>query len=114
MSRRLRNYVRTYRKCAGLSQDEVAFLLGYTSGTRVSRYERFARLPDLTTVFGYQVIFGASARDLFSGVFIAVEKKIARRADVLVRRLAGDEDGSAQKLELLNAIVSRAGALPNP
>ncbi|MBU6401640.1 MAG: hypothetical protein KGS61_15090 [Verrucomicrobia bacterium] len=35
--------MRTYRKRAGFSQDDVAILLGDHSGTAVSRLERFRR-----------------------------------------------------------------------
>jgi|SRR6266576_4678451 len=62
MSHKLENYLRTYRKQSGLSQDEVAFLLGCQTGTKVSRYERFARKPSLETLFAYEVVFGAPAQ----------------------------------------------------
>ena len=45
MASYLHNYLRTYRKRAGLSQAEVAFLLGCHSGAKVSRYEHAARRP---------------------------------------------------------------------
>jgi transcriptional regulator with XRE-family HTH domain len=69
MSYKLENYLRTYRKRSGLSQDEMAFLLGCQNGTKVSRYERFARKPNLETLFAYEVVFGAPARELFAGVY---------------------------------------------
>ena len=47
MTHNLENYLRTYRKRSNLSQDEVAFLLGCRGGTKVSRYERHARKPNL-------------------------------------------------------------------
>ena len=75
VSHKLENYLRTYRKRSGLSQDEVAFLLGCQNGTKVSRYERFARKPSLETLFAYEVVFGASARELFAGAYQKVEKK---------------------------------------
>jgi hypothetical protein len=43
------NYLRSNRKRLALSQDEVAFLLGALSGTKVCRYERFVRTPSLET-----------------------------------------------------------------
>ena len=55
MSHKLQNYLRTYRKRSGLSQDEVAFLLGCQTGAKVSRYEPFARKPSLETLFAYEV-----------------------------------------------------------
>ena len=37
---KLENYLRTYRKRSGLTQREVAFLVGCRNGAQVSRYER--------------------------------------------------------------------------
>ena len=62
MATRLPNYLRTYRKRAYLTQDELAFLLGTESGTRVSRYERFSREPAFQTVLAYGVIFAPRVR----------------------------------------------------
>ena len=76
MSHKLENYLRTYRKRSGLSQDEVAYLLGCQNGTKVSRYERFARKPSLETLFAYEVVFGAPARELFAGVYQKVGREL--------------------------------------
>ncbi|MGH9891472.1 MAG: helix-turn-helix transcriptional regulator [bacterium] len=111
-SRKLPNYLRTYRKITGFSQDEVAFLMGSESGTQVSRYERGARKPSIETAFAYELIFGALARDLLAGVFEKVEEKIARRAPALTRKLSTEKSGivKARKLALLERISSRAVA----
>ena len=45
MIHKLENYLRTYRKKSGLTQREVAFLLGCQNGAQVSRYEKRRRLP---------------------------------------------------------------------
>ena len=87
MAHRLPNYLKTYRKRAGLSQDEVAFLLGCRSGAKVSRYERLARRPSLETAFAYEAVFGVPARELFAGVFEKVEEQIKKRARVLAGKL---------------------------
>jgi DNA-binding XRE family transcriptional regulator len=44
---KLDNYLVMYRKRAGFSQDEVAYLLGAQSGSMNCRYERFKRKPSL-------------------------------------------------------------------
>jgi len=73
VSHKLENYLRTYRKQSGLSQDEVAYLLGCQNGTKVSRYERFARKPSLETLFAYEVVFGAPAREqLLNEILVAI------------------------------------------
>lgn len=113
-SRKLQNYLRMHRKRAGLSQDEVAFLLGCQSGAKVSRYERLARVPTLETALAYEAIFGVPARELFAGVFQKVEETIHKRAQVLVEKLnaAKPDRVTRQKLENLKAMTSTAEPEP--
>lgn len=115
MSYRLQNYLRTYRKRSGLSQDEVAFLLGCQSGTKVSRYERSARRPNLETLFAYEMVFDAPPRELFAGVYEKVEKKIKNRAQLLTRKLsrATPDKMATRKLQILEAITSGSGIGPD-
>lgn len=111
MSSRLENYLRTYRKRSGFSQDEVAFLLGSSSGAKVSRYERFARQPSLRTLFAYEVIFQAPVRALFAGLYQKVEKTTLSRAQGLAERLAtGKADRmAAHKPAMLRTLSLRTG-----
>ena len=115
MSHKLENYLRTYRKRSGLSQDEVAFLLGCQNGTKVSRYERFSRKPSLETLFAYEVVFGAPARELFAGAYQKVEKQISNRAHLLTRKLsrATPSPMATRKLQILEAIASGPGIGPD-
>ena len=113
-SPKLQNYLRMHRKRTGLSQDEVAFLLGCQTGANVSRYERFARQPNLETAFACEVIFGIPARELFAGVYQKVEETIHQRAQVLVEKLnaAKPDRTTCQKLENLKRITSSAELEP--
>jgi transcriptional regulator with XRE-family HTH domain len=103
----LKNYLRTVRRRYGFSQDEIALLLGATSGTKVSRYETFTRLPSISTVFAYEVIFGAAARDLFAGAYQDVRCAVVSRARLLMESL---DNGTAdpeilRKVEFLRDLV---------
>jgi transcriptional regulator with XRE-family HTH domain len=82
-SDKLPNYLRSNRKRLGLSQDQVAFLLGAQSGEKVCRYERFARMPPLQTALSYEVICQRPARELFAGLYQKLEKEVQARAKVL-------------------------------
>ncbi len=83
---KLPNYLRTHRKRAGFSQDEIARLLGTRSGAHVCRYERFTRQPTLATAFALEVIFRVPARELFAGAYRKVERQVAARARRLVQK----------------------------
>lgn len=85
---KLSNYLRTIRMRSGLSQDEVAFLLGVASGAEVSRHEMFHRIPTLKTALSYEVIFGVPVRKLFAGEYEKVEAEIRERAKELARRIS--------------------------
>lgn len=89
MSHRLPNYLRAHRKRAGLSQQQLAFLLGCQFGGKVSRYERFSREPTLRAAIACEVIFHTPIRELFAGVYDEVMRVTDRRARQLARRLTG-------------------------
>jgi transcriptional regulator with XRE-family HTH domain len=110
--RRLPNYLRASRKQAGLSQDDLAFLLGCGSGTKVSRYELFRRQPGLATVFALESIFRKPARELFAGLYEDAEQETAKRARRLIQRLNTHRDDPQlrRKLDLLRTI---AGEMPS-
>ena len=103
MAHHLPNYLKTHRKRAGLSQDEVAFLLGYQSGSRVSRYESFDRAPTLEVALACEAVLGVSARELFAGVYQRAAEETKRRAARLTKRLTSDpaNKASERKLALL-------------
>lgn len=109
MAKKLPSYLRTYRKHAGLTQDEVAYLLGWKSGSIVSRYERRSRRPDLEAALGYALIFGVPTPDLLPGIQAELEEAITKRAGLLAEKLASDASGARtkRKLAFLNALTSK-------
>jgi transcriptional regulator with XRE-family HTH domain len=103
---RLDNYLRTYRRRLRFSQDEVAFLLGTKSGTKVSRYEQGMREPGLETALAYEVLFGMPLKELFAGKAERIERTIAERAQDLLTQLASRPDTDPQKIEALRVLAS--------
>ena len=65
---KLENYLRTYRKRSGLTQREVAFLVGCRNGAQVSRYEKRRRLPPLRMALACEAAFGVPVSELFAGL----------------------------------------------
>jgi transcriptional regulator with XRE-family HTH domain len=115
MSQPLQNYLRTYRRRAGLSQEEVAFLLGCSSAAKSSRYEHSARRPSLETVFIYEVVFDAAAQKLFRGIFKRAEKKTRKRAQILAERLRHAKPNrlNSRKLSILEGIIALRATQPD-
>jgi transcriptional regulator with XRE-family HTH domain len=106
---RLPNYIRTHRKRACLTQEEVAFLLGSKSGAGISRHERFKQTPDLQTLLAYEMLFRTPVRNLFSGTHAKVEHKLRRRIVLLIEKLGRARPGRRieRKIEILTAYLEQ-------
>ncbi len=72
------NYVRSHRKHAGLSQRELATILGYCDEGVVSRHELFRSVPPLLIALGYEVIFQTPISHIFPGLKETIESVIER------------------------------------
>jgi transcriptional regulator with XRE-family HTH domain len=72
-------YLRYLRRKRGLSQAELAQILGSVSAAQISRHERSRTLPSILTALGYQVVFRMPVSDLFPGLFHTVEAGIEER-----------------------------------
>jgi transcriptional regulator with XRE-family HTH domain len=57
--------LRTHRRTWGLSQRELADLLGFESPTHVSRLEHGKRVPGFETALACSTLFGVSLYELF-------------------------------------------------
>lgn len=106
---RLQNYLRTHRRRHGLSQAEIAMLLGAVSGTKVSRYENFSRMPGALTVFAFEIVFDQPASELFAGRHEAIQLAVQERARRLIEQLTARPNAQSKKtfrkLALLRSIV---------
>ena len=107
--RKLPNYLRTFRKRAGLSEVEIAFLLGLHDTSHVSRYEHFRSNPGLDTTLAYHVIFQTSPPELFGGRYQKAERAVRRRAKRLLGRLVKTPPNARglRKLVLLRILAGQ-------
>jgi transcriptional regulator with XRE-family HTH domain len=115
MTTRVKTYLRTFRRRSGLTQSELAFLLGAKDGTLVSRYERLSRRPNLRSALGLQAVFGVSADHLVPGICAEVDRSVIRRARLLSRQLERHSDSARtkRKLRFLLSITAPGGAVSN-
>lgn len=108
MPRSLPIYLRTLRLERGLSQIELAELLGL-SVSAVSRYEDLSRRPSADLILGTEVIFGVQPRAAFPALYAEIEDAVMARAIELYNRLEGRTDlSSLEKLRLLSDMIQRA------
>lgn len=96
--------LRTLRIRSGLSQREVAEILGFKTDVPAFRHECSRTLPDLRTAIGYEIIFRVPLSSQFDALYRSVEPIIETRMLDLKRRLEEQSGGgnaarTARKLE---------------
>lgn len=92
MASSLHNYLRRFRKEAGLSQREVARLVGETR-SNVARHELGLRVPGFETVLRYRVLYDRPVGNLFRGAFEILERETRSEARALFESLKPGRDG---------------------
>ncbi len=102
----LDNYIALHRKQAGLSQDELAIMLGLEGRGSISRYEIALRLPELQTLIALEVVFDEPIQKLFAGVAEKVRADIPIRAQAVLEGMG--EKPSAQNAEKLATLARLA------
>lgn len=81
------SYLRTHRKKSGLSQRELASILGFLSEIQISRHERSVTIPGLLIALGYEAIFRAPISEIFPGLYQTVEASIEERLAEMEKNL---------------------------
>lgn len=109
MKKRLDCYVRTNRLRSGLTQKELAFILGVKTRTFISYLEGRKREPKLETAFALYIVFAVEAVDLFPGLFAETDEKVIARAYDLYERLQGNASKTTRaKLSFLEGMFELA------
>ena len=72
-ARRPIHYLRSYRLRWGLSQKELAHLLGWDRPDVISRIEKKQRPPTLTLAMACFILFGTPALQLFPDMSASIE-----------------------------------------
>jgi transcriptional regulator with XRE-family HTH domain len=115
-TRRLPNYLRTYRKHSGLSQSEVSFLIRLKDKSDLSRYERSARQPSLRTALACQEVYGKPVSELFAGLNDSVASDSRSRMKRLQARLQasiGAQSAGNRFMQKFQWISHRLLEMPN-
>src|SRR5665213_3140287 len=108
MPHRLPSYLHTLRKRWGLSQPDLASIIGVT-GSALCRFENRSRRPTAELIIAAEVIFGHGAKDVFPAFYRDIERLIVDRARTQHKRLESETEPAARgKLRLLTEIIERA------
>lgn len=108
-ARRPINYLRSYRRRSGLSQGELAHLLGWKRAEVVSRIEQKRRPPTLKLVIACFILFGAPAAELFPDISASIEIDVMARVWEMYDNVQGHPSAkNKKKIELFEAAIARA------
>jgi transcriptional regulator with XRE-family HTH domain len=83
----LANYLRSHRMRSGLTQRELADLMGLIAHHQVSQHERSFAIPSFLAALSYEAVFRVPAAELFPGSFQTISRNIEERLAEMERRL---------------------------
>jgi transcriptional regulator with XRE-family HTH domain len=108
MARKSYAYLRAHRRKWGLTQVELARLIGLASCSAVSRIERAERVPTTATVIACSIVFGLAMPDLFPSLHGEVEEAVKAAVMTLLEEITGLSDQvSVRKRALLMQTLER-------
>ena len=108
MSRSLPSYLTSLRLQRGLTQPELADLLGI-GPSLLSKVETLDRRPTARVILAAEIVFGVPARDIFPGAYHVIESAVVQRARNLRGELKGKSDPtSVTKRQLVKELTQRA------
>lgn len=100
------NYLRTCRKRLGLSEKEMASLLGDRNGSIISRHEHGVQKPTLACLLAYELIFDLPVQDLFRELTSHAREILTGRSRALLAATP-DDRGANRRREALVEIINR-------
>jgi transcriptional regulator with XRE-family HTH domain len=94
-------YLRRERRNWGLTQRDLAFLVGLKSRTQISALENGAVRPSVEQALIFQLLFGMTAAQLFPGVVRESEEHALRRIRAMIERTQADSTVRADRKSVL-------------
>jgi transcriptional regulator with XRE-family HTH domain len=106
-----KNYLRTCRKKLGLSQRQVAAIVGFKSPARVCDLELGVIMPTTRDCVAFGVLYKRSFRELWPMLSLEIEAEIDRRIRRLIGELEKDGSGPEDKRKRAKEISKRLQAI---
>ena len=108
MDQRLISYLRPLRRRWGLTQAELAFLIGTRTHVAVSRIEARKTYPSLAQAIACSIVFDTPPLELFPELYGKVYDFVLSQAEELYEKLQGDTSRvTRSKLDFIEEVLSR-------
>ena len=85
--------MRVLRRRLGLTQRELAYVIGYKSDSHISHIENGSRTPQLAEVLMIELVFGVPAVTIFPQIRLAVGTKVSHRVKRIMAGLREFDSG---------------------
>src|SRR6266700_1819325 len=109
MAERLKTYLRPLRRRWGLTQRELAFLIGVKTHSAISQIEALKGYPSLAGAIACSIIFDTPSLELFPELYAKVYAAVLDRSDELYQDLQGNASRVTRaKLDFLEEVLARA------
>ena len=80
------NRLKRYRRSRGLSQKDVAQILGVKNASMISRWEKGLALPSTLNAFKLALIYRSWTDTLYTDLLVSLKGEIQKREDALAQR----------------------------
>ena len=109
MERNHKNYLKTVRLETGLSQEEVAYMLGLKSTAYLCRLEQRKCAPSIRIILGCRILYKATLDAIIPAYMKDIEEEVCERANTLLTSLRKKEQTPLirQKINSLRRIVAQ-------
>jgi transcriptional regulator with XRE-family HTH domain len=99
--------VRVLRRRLGLTQRELAYLIGYDSDSQLSRIENGSRHPRLTEMLILELVLGLPALTVFPEIRQSVDREMSSRIRSLLRDVSRTDGRKTPRVSYKNAQLER-------
>lgn len=103
------NFLRMYRKRSPLTQADIAFLMGLTDYSNISRCEKGQRAPSIELLLVYHLLFDTSIESFFDHHSVNARADLVNRIQGLIANLKKEQSDpkSAVRVRFLEEVITR-------
>ncbi len=103
------SYLRIYRKRSPLTQGDIAFLMGLSEYSSISRYEKGQRTPSIEFLLVYHHLFNESIQSFFDPASANVLSNLIIRIEKLIGILKENKStvDNLSRIKFLEEVIIR-------
>ena len=90
--KRIHNYLKRCRRERGLTQQEVARILGLESSSMISRWEKGICLPETLNALRMAILYDTTVDYVYEDLRLELQDKLSLRTDILQGVKVGQHD----------------------